>query len=142
MKNSTLTTVIISLILNTSVSISQDSLKTYIFCQGIPNRHLALETNSNVIAETYIGFDMSQGKLKVVNVTHKIIEKNNNEIIWLNDSNPKNRLEFTFNFVSLSLTIKSDSRIKYNCFFFESEAQYNSSIKKEKQDIKDRLLIY
>ena len=121
---------------------AQDKEVEFVFCDGIPNLHFKISWAKQQVIETYIGYDMSQAKLKMVKVNHDFREESESQITWVKSTNTGIKTVFHFDQSLFRLKAISDSTLLLNCFYFESEDDYMQSIETEINRIKNRVQIY
>ena len=124
------------------VSASDKNFVLYLYCQGIFDRHLIFRENADTVEESYIGFDMSRGIIRIETISHMIKERRVNNVTWTNTINPKRHLNFELNLDSLELSFDGDSENYQLCLPLESEINYQRSLKLEIEAAEQRLKIY
>lgn len=91
--------------------------------------------------EYYVGFDMSQAKLKIVSRVHKVTSKSKNSIKWQVQRNGQN-ISYSINTDSLILSVNNKESTDKYCYFLENEDEFSKSLLEEKKFEADKLKIY
>ena len=114
----------------------------YLFCPDIFNRHIVINKDRSWVEESFVGFNMSQGKIELSSVKHTIIARSPTTLRWLNKLNPNNPKSFQINLISLETTENNDHDSIKLCFKFENIEEYENSLLKEMEFEKRKLRIY
>jgi len=107
----------------------------------VTNYHFKFDKNKNKIQEFYVGFDMSQAKLKIVSRVHNVTSKSKNLIKWQVERNDQNIL-YSINTDSLILSVNNNESIDKYCYFLENDDEFRKSLLEEKKFEVDKLKIY
>ena len=113
----------------------------YFLCAGVTNYYFKFDKNSNKIQEFYVGFDMSQAKLKIVSRDHNVTSISKNLIKWQVERNDQN-ISYSINTDNLILSVKNKEITEKYCYFLENEDEFSKSLHKEKKFEIDKLKIY
>ena len=113
----------------------------YFLCSGITNYHFKFDKLNNKIQEFYVGFDMSQAKLKIVSREHKVTSISKTLIKWQVERNDQN-ISYSINTNNLILSVKNKEITEKYCYFLENEDEFSKSLLKEKKFEVDKLKIY
>ena len=113
----------------------------YFLCSGVTNYHFKFDKNNNKIQEFYVGFDMSQAKLKIVSRDHNVTSISKNLIKWKVERNDQNIL-YSINTDNLILSVNNKESTEKYCYFLENEDEFSKSLLKEKKFEVDKLKIY
>ena len=113
----------------------------YFLCSGVTNYHFKIDKNNNKIQEFYVGFDMSQAKLKIVSRDHNVTSISKNLIKWQVERNDQN-ISYSINTDNLTLSVNNKESIEKYCYFLENEDEFIKSLQKEKKFEVDKLKIY
>ena len=113
----------------------------YFLCSGVTNYHFKFDKNNNKIQEFYVGFDMSQAKLKIVSRDHNVTSISKNLIKWQVDRNDQN-ISYSINTDNLILSVNNKKSTEKYCYFLENENEFIKSLQKEKKFEVDKLKIY
>ena len=113
----------------------------YFLCSGITNYHFKFDKLNNKIQEFYVGFDMSQAKLKIVSRDHNVTSISKNLIKWQVERNDQN-IPYSINTDNLILSVNNKESIEKYCYFLENEDEFIKSLQKEKKFEVDKLKIY
>ena len=113
----------------------------YFLCSGVTNYHFKFDKNNNKIQEFYVGFDMSQAKLKIVSRDHNVTSISKNLIKWQVERNDQN-ISYSINTDNLILSVNNKESIEKYCYFLENEDEFIKSLQKEKKFEVDKLKIY
>ena len=113
----------------------------YFLCSGVNNYYFKFDINNNKIEEFYVGFDMSQAKLKIVSRDHNVTSISKNSIKWQVERNEQNIL-YSINTDSLILSVNNKESTEKYCYFLENEDEFSKSLLKEKKFEVDKLKIY
>ena len=113
----------------------------YFLCSGVTNYYFKFDKNNNKIQEFYVGFDMSQAKLKIVSRDHNVTSISKNLIKWQVERNDQN-ISYSINTDNLILSVNNKESIEKYCYFLENEDEFIKSLQKEKKFEVDKLKIY
>jgi hypothetical protein len=113
----------------------------YFLCSGVTSYHFKFDKNNNTIKEFYVGFDMSQAKLKIVSTVHNVTSISKNSIKWEVERNDQN-IAYSFNTDSLILSFNNNESTDMYCYFLENEDEFSKSLLEEKKFEVDKLKIY
>ena len=113
----------------------------YFLCSGVTNYHFKFDKLNNKIQEFYVGFDMSQAKLKIVSRDHNVISISKNLIKWQVERNNQ-KILYSINTDNLILSVNNKESTEKYCYFMENEDEFSKSLLKEKKFEIDKLKIY
>ena len=113
----------------------------YFLCSGITNYHFKFDKFNNKIQEFYVGFDMSQAKLKIVSRDHNVTSISKNLIKWQVERNDQN-ISYSINTDNLILSVNNKKSTEKYCYFLENENEFIKSLQKKKKFEVDKLKIY
>ena len=98
--------------------LSQRQNLQYFLCSGVTNYHFKFDKNNNKIQEFYVGFDMSQAKLKIVSRDHNVTSISKNLIKWQVERNDQN-ISYSINTDNLILSVNNKESMKSIVIFWK-----------------------
>ena len=116
--------------------------KTYFICEGAVKKYFIFKKETKIVQEHYIGYDMSQAKVKSFKAPDVIYDAENYELHWIPNNVGELKLKYFIDLQTNEFNINQDPLTRQYCEILESEDEFFNLLSTEVNYTKKKVKMF